>query len=171
MFSTLDACTGYWQIRVHETSQEKTAFVTTDGLYEFRVMPFGLCNATATFQRLMQQTFAGLDSFCSVYVDDIIVYSSTVEQHLDHLKQVFNRLRQLGLKLHPRKCRFAYPKLLYLGHVVSADGSSPNPEKLRAVQDFRAPTNVCALREFLGLSGYYRRFVPNLPRLPGHCTC
>ncbi len=121
VFSTLDARTGYWQIRVHETAQEKTAFVTTDGLYEFCVMPFGLCNAPATFRRLLQQTFAGLDNFCSVYVDDIIVYSSTVEQHLDHLKQLFNRLRQLGLKLHPGKCRFTYPKLLYLGHVVSAD--------------------------------------------------
>jgi len=81
VFSTLDARSGYWQIQMHETSREKTAFVTMDGLYEFRVMPYGLCNAPATFQRLMQRTVAGLGSFCSVYVDDIIVFSSTVEEH------------------------------------------------------------------------------------------
>ena len=106
VFSTLDAWFGYWQIQMHKTSREKTTFVTMDGLYEFRAMPYGLCNAPTTFQRLMQKTLPGLGSFCSVYVDDIIVFTSTVEEHLDHLTQVFGRLRKIGLKLLPQKCSF-----------------------------------------------------------------
>jgi len=167
VFSTLDARSGYWQIQMHETSREKTAFVTMDGLYEFRVMPYGLCNAPATFQRLMQRTLAGLGSFCSVYVDDIIVFSSTVEEHLDHLTQVFGRLRKIGLKLHPQKCSFTRPEVLYLGHIISSAGISPNPEKVRAVCDFHVPTNVRTVREFLGIAGYYRRFIPNFAKIAG----
>ena len=170
IFSTLDARSGYWQIQMHEASREKTAFVTMDGLYEFRVMPYGLCNAPATFQRLMQKTLAGLGGdrpFCSVYVDDVIVFSSTVEEHLDHLLQVFERLRKIGLKLHPQKCSFTWPEVLYLGHIISSAGISPNPEKVKAVQDFRVPTNVRAVREFLGIAGYYRRFIHNFAKIAG----
>ena len=119
VFSTLDARSGYWQIQMHEAAREKTAFVTMDGLYEFCVMPYGLCNAPATFQRLMQKTLAGLGGnspFCSVYIDDVIVFSRTVEEHLDHLSQVFERIRKIGLKLHPKKCSFTRQKVLYLGH-------------------------------------------------------
>ncbi len=123
VFSTLDARTGYWQIKMEEKSKEKTAFVTMEGLYEFRVMPFGLCNAPATFQRLMQRALSGL-SFCNVFIDDTVVFSDSVESHLGYLKQVFDRLR-IGLKLHPQKCRFAYPEVLFLGHIVSAAGIRP----------------------------------------------
>ena len=170
VFSTLDAHSGYWQIRMHETSREKTAFVTMNGLYEFRVMPFGLCNAPATFQRLMQKTLTGLGGdqpFCSVYIDDVIVFSKTVEEHLDHLAQVFNRLRKIGLKLHPQKCSFTHPKVLYLGHIISSEGIAPNPDKVRAVREFQIPTNARAVREFLGIAGYYRRFVPNFAKVAG----
>ena len=165
IFSTLDGRTGYWQIKVHESSREKTAFVTMDGLYEFRVMPFGLCNAPATFQRLMQKTLAGLSAFCSVYIDDVIVFSRSLEEHLDHLSQVFSRLRKVGLKLHPSKCQFAFPEVPYLGHIISAKGISPNPDKVRAVRDYPVPTNVRAIREFLGIAGYYRRFIPNFAKV------
>ena len=133
-------------------------------------MPYSVCNAPATFQRIMQKTLAGLGGdrpFCSVYIDDVIVFSSTVEEHLDHLLQVFERLRKIGLKLHPRKCSFTRPEVLYLGHIISSAGISPNPEKVKAVQDFRVPTNVRAVREFLGIAGYYRRFIPNFAKIAG----
>ena len=170
VFSTLDARTGYWQIRMEESAREKTAFVTMEGLYEFCVMPFGLCNAPATFQRLMQKALSGLggeEPFCSVYIDDVIVYSDSVESHIQHLQQVFERLRRIGLRLHPQKCRFAYPEVAFLGHVISAVGIAPNPDKVRAVREFKVPTNVRMVREFLGLAGYYRRFVPNFSKVAG----
>ena len=170
VFSTLDAHTSYWQIRMHESSQEKTAFVTMDGLYEFRVMPFGLCNAPATFQRLMQGTLSGLGGdkpFSNVYIDDIIVFSSSIQEHVDHLSQVFERLKKIGLRLHPQKCHFTCPRVLYLGHITSAEWISPNPDKVRAVQEFRVPTNVRAVREYLGIAGYYRRFIPNFAKVAG----
>ena len=115
VFSTLDAKSGYWQIQMDPKARQKTAFITQNGLYEFNVMPFGLCNAPATFQRLMQQVLAGLESFCSVYIDDIIVFSEAVEEHVDHLRQIFARLRRFFLKLHPAKCKFArVPGTYYL---------------------------------------------------------
>ena len=165
IFSTLDAKTGYWQIRMGKSSQEKTAFVTSDGLYEFRVMPFGLCNAPATFQRVMQKVLAGLGDFCSVYIDDILVFSSSVEEHLEHLRQIFQRLQHVGLKLHPQICVFGSYEVLYLGHLISGSGILPNPEKKSAVKRFPTPTSVKAVQQFLGLASYYRRFVPNFARV------
>ena len=158
VFSTLDAKRGCWQIQMESSSREKTAFITQHGLFEFRVMPFGLCNAPATFQRLMQRVLAGLESFCSVYIDDIIVFSETVKEHGDHLCQIFQRLWRFRLKLHPEKCKFARPSVGYLGHVISGEGIAPNPEKIRAVQNFPVPTSVKAVRQFLGMASYYRRF-------------
>ena len=110
-FSTLDLASGYWQIRVSPTSQEKTAFVTPQGLYEFKVMPFGLTNAPAVFQRLMQRLLAGLNpasgpDFVAVYINDALVFSQTLEEHLDHLRAVIQRLSEAGLKLKPSKCCF-----------------------------------------------------------------
>ena len=104
IFTTLDAKQGYWQIMVQKESQEKTAFVTFDGLYEFRVMPFSLCTTPATFQRLMKRAVVGMSKFCSVYIDDILVFSENVEEHIGHLHQVFSCLCEVGLKLHPQKC-------------------------------------------------------------------
>ncbi len=104
IFSTLDTKRGYWQIEVQKESREKTAFVTFNGLYEFKVMPFGLCNAPSTFQRLMQRILRGFHSFCSVYIDNILVFSESVEEHLSHLSQVFKRIESFSLKLHPNKC-------------------------------------------------------------------
>ena len=111
-FSTLDLASGYWQIRMSATSREKTAFVTPQGLYEFLVMPFGLTNAPAVFQRLMQRLLAGLNPKCgpdfvTVYIDDVLVFSATLEDHLTHLQAVVERIEEAGLKLKPSKCRFA----------------------------------------------------------------
>ena len=154
-----------WQIQMQESSQEKTAFITYDGLYEFRVMPFGLCNAPATFQRLMQRILHGLGEFSSAYIDDIIVFSGSMEEHLDHLRQVFNRLRRVGLKLHPQKCVFGSPEVLYLGHRVSAEGIMPDPQKIMAVKHFPVPGCLRELRQFLGLASYYRCFIKNFARI------
>ena len=167
IFTTLDAKRGYWQIRVQAESQAKTAFATFDRLYEFKVMPFGLCNAPSTFQRLMQRTLRGMSQFCNAYIDDILVFSDTVEEHIEHLRLVFQRLHDVGIKLHPLKCSLGRSMVPYLGHVISAQGIFPDPEKVTAMEKFLTPTNVRLVREFLGLASYYRRFMPNFARVAG----
>lgn len=127
-FTTLDLAAGYWQVRMQPDSQEKTAFATHSGLYEFRVMPFGLCNSPATFQRLIDTILSGLiPKSCMVYIDDVLVIGKTFAEHLDHLREVFKRLRDAGLKLKLAKCQFASSKVVYLGFVVSREGISPDP--------------------------------------------
>ena len=151
VFSTLDAKSGYWQVPLEETSRSKTAFSTSNGLYQFCVMPFGLCNAPATFQRVIQQILSGLGGsspFCCAYIDNILVFSDNIEQHMQHLQQVFERVRSAGLLLHPKKCQFAQGSTTYLGHVITGNGILPDPNKTRAVQDFPIPTLVKAVRQF-----------------------
>ena len=104
------------------------------------------------------KTLARLGASCSLYIDDVIVFPQSIEEHLDHLSQVFNPLRKVGLKLHPGKCQLAFPETPYLGHIISADDISPNPDKIRAVEKYPLPTNVRATREFLGIAGYYPKF-------------
>ena len=138
-FSTLDLASGFWQIRMHPQSQEKTAFSTPQGLYEFRVMPFGLTNAPSVFQRLIQQVLMRLNpesgtSFVAAYIDDILVFSTTIQEHLRHLQLVLERLQQVGLKLKPAKCRFARKEVEYLGHIITPDGLKPNPSLVSAVR-------------------------------------
>ena len=159
-FSTLDLASGYWQVAMDEESREKTAFVTHSGLYEFVVMPFGLCNAPATFQRLMETVLADLiRDKCIVYIDDILVMGETLEDHLQNLKRVLQRLTEAGLKLKPAKCHFLQKKVEYLGHIVSAEGIAPDPRKVDAVRHFPQPDDLKRLRSFLGLTSYYRRFI------------
>ncbi|KAL9976989.1 hypothetical protein ACROYT_G014344 [Oculina patagonica] len=159
-FTTLDLKSGYWQIELHPSAQEKSAFVTHNGLYEFLVMPFGLTNSGASFQRLMGHILRGLEyRFALIYIDDIIIFSKSVEEHLAHLEEVFRRLREANVKLNPKKCSFVKQRVEYLGHVVTPDGVQPNPEKVRVVRDFPVPKNLKELRAFMGLANYYRRFV------------
>ena len=165
-FSTFDLASGYWQIPMNEKDREKTAFISHCGLYEFSVMPFGLCNAPATFQRYMDQCFAGLKWIsCLIYLDDIIVFSSTFDQHLNDLEEVFKRLQVAGLTLKPSKCFICREKLIYLGHEVSALGIKPDPNKVQAVQKIKTPTNKTELRCFLGLCSYYRKFIKNFAKI------
>lgn len=151
-FTTLDLKSGYWQIAMHPSSRDKTAFLTPNGLYEFLVMPFGLTNSGASFQRLMDHILRGLEyNFALIYIDDIIIFSKSVNEHLPHLEEVFRRLREANVKLNPKKCCFAKQEVEYLGHVVSPDGVKPNPEKVRVVRDFPTPTNLKELRAFWDL--------------------
>ena len=160
VFSTLDLASGYWQIPVAQDDISKTAFVTRRGLYEFTRMPFGLCNAPSTFQRAMDVMLSGLTwEFCLVYIDDIIVYSANFEQHLKHLGQVFDRVRAAGYHLRRDKCHFFCSRVLYLGHLIGADGVGPDPSKIAALKKLQGPRDAHEIRQFLGLTGYYRRFV------------
>ena len=163
-FTTLDLASGYWQIRVAPGAREKTAFVVPHGLFEFRVMPFGLSNAPAVFQRLMQRVLMGLNpedgqAFVSVYIDDILIYSRTLEEHLSHLRLVLERIQNAGLKLKISKCAFVQQEVEYLGHILTPDGLKTNPKLAQSVEDFPIPKNVKEVRQFLGLCSYYRRFI------------
>lgn len=162
-FSTLDLKAGYWQVELKEEDKCKTAFqVGTLGFYECNRMPFGLCNAPATFQRLMERCMGDLNlRECLIYLDDIIIFSETFDAHLDRLEAVFDRLRQHNLKLKPSKCEFFKTEVTYLGHIVSADGIKTDPGKINAIKDWPVPHSVKDVRRFLGFSGYYRKFVKN----------
>ena len=169
-FTTLDLASGYWQIRVHPDSQQKTAFVTPQGLYEFKVMPFGLTNAPAVFQRLMQRVLMGLNPAegpdnVTVYIDDILIFSRTSEDHLQHLHSVLKRLKEAGLKLKLQKCHFIRQEVEYLGHVITPNSLKTNSRLVEAVQKFPIPTSVQQVRQFLGLSSFYRRFIPNFAKI------
>ena len=166
VFTTLDLASGYWQVEVDVADREKTAFTTRHGLFEFQVMPFGLCNAPGTFQRLMEFVLAGLQwQTCLVYLDDFIVYGRDFDEHLERLREVFHRFRQAGLKLKPSKCFLLRPRVPYLGHVISAEGVSTDPAKIEAVQQWPVPLKVTDVRSFLGLASYYRRFVENFAEI------
>jgi len=161
-FTKLDMQSGYHQIRVCPGDEEKTAFKTHNGHWEFKVMPFGLTNAPATFQAVMNTLFAGmLRKFVLVFVDDILVYSPTLEDHVLHLQEVFTTLQQQGFLLKKSKCSFAQQKLEYLGHIISDQGVATDPEKIQAIASWPTPTDSKQLRGFLGLSGYYRKFIRN----------
>ena len=130
--------------------RNKTAFATHNGLYEFLTMPFGLVNSGASFQRLMGHILRGLEyRFALIYIDDIIIFSKSVDEHLDHLEEVFRRLRDANVKLNPKKCSFVKQRVDYLGHVVTPEGISPNLDKVRVVQEFHTPNNFEGIEEFL----------------------
>ena len=155
-FSTLDLASGYWQVEMDPRDREKTAFIVEDGVYEFNVMPFGLTNAPATFQRMMNRVFAGVNGqFIVVYLDDLNVYSRDFNEHLKHLKEVFERLRQAGLRLKAKKCHFFKKELAFLEHVVGADGVKPDPDKIAAVKDHSVPKDIRKLRQFVELAPYF----------------
>ena len=162
-FSTLDLASGYWQIKMSDSSKTKTTFVTPHrGLYHFNVMPFGLTNAPATFQRLMEKVLVNLTPHkCLCYLDDIIILGRTFEEALKNLREVFQRLREANLKLKPSKCSLFQAKVTYLGHVVSEQGISCDPSKTEVIRNWPAPNNKSEVRSVLGLLGYYRKFIPN----------
>lgn len=160
VFSTLDLTASYWQVELDDESKPKSAFVCRRGLFEFVRMSFGLCNAPSTIQRLMDSVLAGLKwQICLVYLDDIIIFSHSFQQHLHDLRLVFSRLRQAHLSINLKKCHFASKEISYLGYRITSDGLKTDPAKIQAVSAFPRPTNPDTLRSFLGLAGYYRSFI------------
>ena len=168
--STMDLSRGYWQVPVETASRDKTAFVTPQGLFQFRVMPFGLHGAPATFQRLMDRVINGLAAFAAAYLDDLVIYSSTWEEHLTQLRVVLDRLRSAGLTAKPSKCQFGMSRCTYLGHVVGGGHVCPDPSKIQSVESFATPTNKKQVRRFLGLTGYYRKFIPDYAKIAAPLT-
>ena len=164
-FSSLDLNAYYWQIPMEEEDKRKTAFITSGGLYEFNVMPFGLTNAPATSQRLMDAVFAGLKwRNLLVYLDDIIIFSNSFDQHIQDLSETFSRLKESKLKLKASKCHLFKKELTYLGHLVTQDGIKPDPDKVKALKEMPAPKNKTDVRSFLGICNYYRKFIPDLAK-------
>ncbi|GBG74915.1 hypothetical protein CBR_g19429 [Chara braunii] len=161
-FSKIDLKSGYHQIAIRPEDQHKTAFQTRYGLFEFVVMSFGLCNAPGTFQHAMNQIFHDyLDKFVIVYLDDILIFSKTVEEHVAHLDKVLSLLRQHKFKINGEKCEFGRTRVLYLGHEISAEGLKPDDVKVASIRDWPRPQSVTEMRSFLGMTGYYRNFVKN----------
>ena len=162
VYSVIDLAGAFWQLPVHQDSQDKTAFVTQSGQYRWTRMPFGLRNAPISFQKLMTVVFRGLTyKTMVVFIDDIICFSPTVDQHIKDLTEIFDRLRMANLTAKPSKCTFATNSVKYLGHILSSKGVLPNPEKIEAVADFPVPKTQKQVRAFLGLANYYRRFIKN----------
>lgn len=162
-FTVLDMKSGYHQVEVLEEHKQRTAFTVGPlGLWEFNRMPFGLVNAPATYQRLMEDCMGDyIGKLCFIYLDDLIIFSETFEEHMDRLAKVMQRLREHGLKLSPKKCFLLQSKVKYLGFVVSENGVEADPEKVSKIKEWKTPSSPDELRQFLGFSGYYRRFVKN----------
>lgn len=165
-FTVLDLKSGYYQIEVAEVDKPKTAFVCPLGFWEFNRMPQGVTNAPSTFQRLMERCMGDINlKEVLVFLDDLIVFSKTLEEHERRLLQVLTRLKEYGLKLSPEKCRFFQTSVRYLGHIVSERGVETDPEKIEAIKTWPCPRNLKELRSFLGFSGYYRRFIKDYSQI------
>lgn len=161
-FSAMDLASGYWQVELSPEDREKCALITSEGLYEPTRMPQGLCNAPATFQRSMDQLLGDLKlSSVLIYLDDITVFSRTFDLHLDHLKEVFLRLCAANLKLKKEKCSFLQSQLEFLGHTISSQGIMPQSSKCKSINNMPIPTSLRDIQAFLGMTGYYRQFVPS----------
>lgn len=162
LFSVLDLASGFYQIPLSENSRELTAFSTSHGHWHFKRMIMGMRTSPATFQRLMNTVLSGIIGIkCLVYLDDIIIYGKNLIDHNNKLQEVFERLLQNNLKIQPDKCEFLKRECIFLGHVISENGIKPDKNKIRAVLEFPQPLNVKQIKSYLGLSGYYRRFINN----------
>ena len=166
VFSTSDITSAYNQIPVREQDIPKTAFISKYGLFEFTTMPFGLCNSAATFQKLTEVALNGLQWItCLIYLDDVIIFSASFDDHLVQLSDVLARTADAGLKLKPRKCHFFEEEVAFLGHLVSSNGVLPHPGNSNKLVEWPAPTNVTEVRGILGLGNYYRRFVRDFSKI------
>ena len=166
-FSTMDLKSRFWQVKMLEKSQQCTAFtVGSMGIFKFLRMPYGLCNAPATFQRLMQNCLGELNlTYALIYLDDVIVFSRTEEEHLTRLRVVFECFWEHGLKLKPSKCHFLLKEIAFLGHRVSEEGMEPGDEGLKSIAEMVPPRNYTEIRRFLGATGFFRPFLKNYARI------
>ena len=165
-FSTMDLASGYWQVAMDPVDREKTAFTTHVGLYEWNVMPFGLCNAPATFSRMMEMILSDVVwKQCLVYLDDVIAFGTSFESALESLRAVMVRLRTHNLKLKAKKCEFFRTEVEYLGHEVGQQGTKPSLSKIQGLHDWKVPEDVTDIKSFLGFTGFYRRYIKNFAEL------
>lgn len=165
-FSTLDLASGYYQIEMASEDIPKTAFNVENGHYEYVRLPMGLKNAPATFQRVMDNTLKGLQNdICLVYMDDIVIFSVSLQEHIINLRKVFQRLRETNLKIQLDKSEFLKKEVAFLGHIVTPDGVKPNPDKIKAILNYPIPKTIKEIKGFLGLLGYYRKFIKNFAKL------
>ena len=164
-FTSLDLKSGYWQVLMDEKDKEKTAFACHRGLFEFNVMPFGLSIAPAVFQELMSIVLNGCNAFEIAYLDDILIFIETFEEHMLHLNTIFERLYEHRLKLKLKKCSFLQHQVNYLGFVIDQDGIKPDQKKVEAIRALPVPTCVKEVRSFVGMCSYYRRFIPNFSQI------
>ena len=166
-FSTMDLKSGFWQVKMAKDSQQYTAFtVGSMGVYEFLRMPYGLCNAPATFQRLMQNCLRELNlTYALIYLDDVIVFSRTEEEHLHCLRVVFGQFLEHRLKLKPSKCHFLQDEITFLGHEISADGMRPGMANLKAIAEMTPPKTYTEIRCFTGMTGFFRRFIKGYSKI------
>ena len=166
VFSKLDLTSGYWQIAIALADRHKTAFRTRYGHYEFNVMPFGLTGAPGTFQSLMNDIFRDMLDICViVYLDDILVFSRTKEEHHEHLHKVLQRLQEHQLYVKGSKCQFFTDTIEYLGHIIGPDGVKPNSDLIKAIQNFPQPETLKQMQSFLGLANYYCKFVKDFSKI------
>ena len=170
-YTTLDLAAGYWQIELDEEHKAKTAFISHEGLFEFNRMPFGLTNAPATFSRMMQAVLAGLQwQSCLVYLDDIIIFSKTFEDHLSDVDRVLKRLIDRGLSCKAKKCELFRSEVIYLGHKITKHGVSADPAKIKAITEMPEPENLTQLRSFVGCCSYYRRLIKKFAKIAAPLT-
>jgi hypothetical protein len=166
VFSKTDLRSGYHQIKIRPEDIPKTAFTIRYGLYEYLVMSFGLTNAPTHFMYLMNSVFMPeLDKFVVVFIDDILVYSKSEEEHVEHLRLVLTRLRDHQLYAKFSKCEFWLTKVQFLGHVLSAEGVAVDPGKVKDILNWKPPISVLEVQSFLGMAGYYRRFIPDFSKV------
>ena len=167
IFTNLDLQSGYWQVELTEASRPLTSFTIGPlGFYECVQMPFGLTNALATFQCLMESCLGEMHlKWCIIYLDDIIVFSKTPEEHIERLRGVFKKLSAAGLRLMPSKCEFFKSRITYLGHIVSKDGIETEKKRVIAIQEWLIPKTVTEVHSFLGFTNYYHKFIPKYAQI------
>ncbi|SAL98734.1 hypothetical protein, partial, partial [Absidia glauca] len=171
VFTSLDLKSGYHQVRLREEDKPKTAFNTRYGQYQFRVLPFGLTNAPPTFQAMMNRVLGDfLDKFVMVYLDDILIYSKDMQEHKRHVKMVLDKLREHKFFLNRGKCEFGVEELIFVGYRITKDGILPDQAKVKTIQEWPVPTNVQEVRQFLGTTAYYRRFIKNYAHVAAPMT-
>ena len=171
IFSKIDLKSGYHQIRIRPCDEWKTALKTREGLFEWMVMPFGLFDAPSTFMRVMNQIFRlYIGKFVAVYFDDILIYSASTEEHIQHLRKVLTILRQEQFYAAMKKCVFTTPSVLFLGYVVSKEGIQVDQSKVATIKNWPQPKTITEVRSFHGLASFYRRFIPHFSSVMAHVT-